>query len=451
MKSPPTAFLPLQGHTEVTHATPMKEILRNAILFFLTLEAKAVLARHKPNIIVVTGSVGKTSTKDAVFSALSGSLFVRKSEKSFNSDIGVPLTILGVPNGWSNFGVWLHNLLKGLLLIVTSVPYPKWLVIEVGADRPGDISRSLAWIKPHIVIATRFPEIPVHVEFYASPEAVITEELFPLSRLSHGGTAIVNGDDVHALNAPVSPGVSRIVYGFKSSVDVRIMRYRLVQKNGLLSGVSFDLCYSGERIHVTLEGVVGKGVAYAAAAAAAAALAAGVSFVAAGNHLERHVSPPGRLRVFMGTKGSVIIDDTYNASPAAVEEALHVLKDTPESGRRIAVLGDMLELGSYSSGEHARMGECAAECADILVAIGVRAKGMALAALRSGMSESRVQAFERASDASAFLLSFVAAGDTVLVKGSQGMRMERVVKALMENPHDAEKLLVRQDPEWLAR
>ena len=429
----------------------MKDQLRRIILFILTLEAKAVLKRHKPRIIVVTGSVGKTSTKDAAFSALKQHVFVRKSEKSYNSDIGVPLTILGVPNGWSNIGVWLHNILRGFLLILTSTPYPKWLVIEVGADRPGDISKSLAWVEPSIVITTRFPDVPVHVEFYESPAAVIAEELFPVSLLKEGGVAVVNEDDKHAANAALPTGARRLSYGFSKGADIRGMRFRPTSKAGLFSGISFDIVFGEEKAHITLPGVVGTSPAYAILAGVAGAVAAGIPLSDAAAGIERHEPPTGRLRLIPGKNNSIIIDDTYNASPAAVEEALKALKDAPQSGKRIAVLGDMLELGSFSAGEHARIGKLAAECADVLVTAGVRAKGMAEAAREAGMSESRVQVFERAESAGSFLTSFIETGDTVLVKGSQGMRMERIVKALMAEPEKAPELLVRQDAEWLAR
>lgn len=429
----------------------MKEKFRSFILMLLTLEARAVLKRHKPRVVVVTGSVGKTSTKDAAFSVFKDNVFVRKSEKSYNSDIGVPLTILGVPNGWSNIAVWVQNLLKGLMLLLTSTPYPKWLIIEVGADRPGDISKSLAWVRPNIVVTTRFPDVPVHVEFYESPEAVIAEELFPLSLLGQGGTAIMNADDVHSKDAPIPENVARITYGFGRTADMRAMRYRPTSQRGLLSGISFDIVHKEEKVHVTLPGVIGTTQVYALLAGIASALAVGITLEQATKNIENHLPPPGRLRLIPGVKSSMIIDDTYNSSPAAVEEALEALKSAPEGGKRIAVLGDMLELGTYSVSEHARMGAYAAASADILVTVGVRAKEMAKAAREVGMSESRVQEFERAADAITFLTSFLDTGDTVLIKGSQGMRMERIVKALMAEPEKAPELLVRQDAEWLSR
>lgn len=429
----------------------MKALFKRIVVFFLTLEARAVLKKYAPQIIVVTGSVGKTSSKDAVYAALARHTFVRKSEKSYNSDVGVPLTILGVPNGWNDALQWLKNLLDGLLLILIIAPYPRWLVIEVGADRPGDISESLAWLTPQVVITTRFPDVPVHVEFYDSPAAVIKEELFPLTRLAPGGVAVINVDDTHAASVLLKESVRRLGYGFSKDADVRASRYRILSNKGLPDGVSFDVRYRSESAHLSLRGVVGYTHIYAVCAGIAGALAAGAPFSKATTVGDAYEGSSGRLRLLPGIADAALIDDSYNASPVATTEALHALKDAPTKGRRIAVLGDMLELGSFSSEEHKKIGAVARECADILVTVGIRARYIADGARAGGMPPASVHAFEKGSDASTFLLSTIGAGDVVLIKGSQSMRMERIVKALMARPEEAAALIPRQDPEWLSR
>ena len=117
----------------------IKTIFKKAIIKVLTIEARIALRRYEPHIVAITGSVGKTSTKDAVFTVLSETFSVRKSEKSFNGDIGVPLTILGLPNAWNNPLKWIGNIVKGAALVMFEHDYPEWLVLEIGADRPGDI------------------------------------------------------------------------------------------------------------------------------------------------------------------------------------------------------------------------------------------------------------------------------------------------------------------------
>ncbi len=429
----------------------LKAFTRRFLVFLLTLEAKAVLKRFSPHIIAVTGSVGKTSTKDAVYTALAGSYFVRKSEKSFNSDIGVPLTILGVPNGWSNPFQWLKNLADGFSLLLLRPVYPAWLVIEVGADRPGDISRSLTWLSPDIVVATRFPDVSVHVEYYASPEDVVKEELAPAAWLGSGGAYVYNHDDAKAAAAITFEDVRRISFGFGEGADVRATHLRYTGVKKTATGISFDIAYGDERTHVVMKGVLGAAHAYAVIGGVAAALAAGVPLVRAVADIESHVPPPGRMRLIEGRNGSVVIDDTYNASPAATEEALSALAAAPRIGKRIAVLADMLELGSYSVDEHRRIGALAAESTELLVTVGVRARNLAEAAIASGLDPSRVLSLDSGTDVAAQMPALVEAGDIVLVKGSQSMRMEKVVKALMANPADAKRLLVRQDEEWERR
>src|SRR6185437_9248398 len=156
----------------------MKDFFKKIIITLLTLEAQAVIKRYKPRIVAVTGSVGKTSAKDAIYEVLvaTSGARVRKSQKSFNSELGLPLTILGRPNAWNNPLGWLQNLFDGLLLIIRHSPYPEWLVLEVGADRPGDIKSVATWLPVEVAVITRLPEVPVHVEFFSSPEEVVEEK-----------------------------------------------------------------------------------------------------------------------------------------------------------------------------------------------------------------------------------------------------------------------------------
>ena len=429
----------------------LKEFIRGIIVAILTWEAKVVVAKYKPNIILVTGSVGKTSSKDAVYTALSSSFFIRRSEKSFNSDIGVPLTVLGVPNGWNNPVQWVKNLLEGLSLILLTAPYPKWLVLEIGADRPGDITKSLSWIRPTAVLGTRFPKVPVHVEFYDSPEEVIKEESAPLMWLAAGGVAVLNADDERSKFVTLPEGVRKVSYGFEHDADVRGMRYIMTQSKKIATGIAFDVQYQNERAHVSVPNVLGKTHAQAVLAGIAAAVSVGVPLSVAAAAFEHHIPPAGRTRIVSGTRGTTIIDDTYNSSPVASEEALKVLSDAPRTGRRIAILADMLELGSFSVSEHERIGAMVPLNADILITAGVRARDTARGAREAGMYPEAVIETDRAADAASAAVSIIGEGDVILIKGSQSMRMERVVKSLMAEPAKAPEILVRHDAEWLSR
>ena len=436
----------------------MKEFIRRCVVKILTLESKAVVRKYRPHIVVVTGSVGKTSSKDAAFTALSAQYFVRRSEKSFNSDIGAPLTVLGIPNGWSNPVRWLRNIIDGIFLIIMRAPYPAWLIVEVGADRPGDISKSLSWLKPEVVVATRFPATPVHVEFYDSPEEVQREELAPLSWLKPGGIAVINADDEVLQNATVPDGVEIVRYGIHENADVRALRIKITATKGVATGISFDVSHRGEKVHITLRSVVGLQHVYAALAGIAAAVAVGVPLEKMKDAFETHSSARSRMRLIDGIRGSLIVDDTYNSSPVAAEQALMTLSEMPaptrstgERARKIGVFGDMLELGSYSVIEHERIGRIARDVVDVLVTVGVRARGMAEAARKAGLPENQILMFDRGQDAEEHLATMIERGDTILIKGSQGVRLEKVVKKLMAHPEDAPRLLCRQDAEWLMR
>ena len=427
--------------------------IRAVLVSLITWQARAVLRRYKPQIIAVTGSVGKTTTKDAIFAAISPHLHVRKSAKSFNSDIGVPLTILGCDNPWSDPVLWIAVLWRGLMLIVGKYEYPAWLVLEVGADRPGDIRSVARWLKPKVVVITAVPEVPVHVEYFPSPQALLREKASLAEYLAHGGRLILNGDDtrVRALKSEYR-GVT-VLFGFEPQCDFCADHQAIQYEGGYPSGMYFRLEHSGSSIPMTLRGALGTPRIYAVLAALAVADALDIDTVTAAESLREWSPPGGRMRIIRGKNNSTIIDDTYNSSPIAVLSALDTLKEIVTSGRKTAVLGDMLELGKFSADAHKDVGQRAAECTDSLVTIGFRARGISEAALDGGLGEGNIREYEHdeAARAGAELARDLHEGDVVLVKGSQSMRMERTVEALMAEPERASELLVRQDAEWLAK
>jgi UDP-N-acetylmuramoyl-tripeptide--D-alanyl-D-alanine ligase len=166
--------------------------------------------------------------------------------------------------------------------------------------------------------------------------------------------------------------------------------------------------------------------------------------------LKHHKTPRGRMKLIPGLKDTLLIDDTYNSSPIAVHAALESLQKLKQLGRKIAVLGDMMELGQYSVEEHKNVGKAAAAMVDILVTVGVRSRGTAEAALDAGMSELNILQFDTSQEAGKYLESVIKPGDIILIKGSQSIRMERTVYEIMSNPEESRNLLVRQDKQWLA-
>ncbi len=429
---------------------PAKDIFRKIILLIITTEAKLILKKYKPKIVAVAGSVGKTSTKDAVYTALSSTFHTRKSEKSFNSDFGVPLTILGVGNGWYDPVVWIKNILIGLNLLIFREKYPEWLVLEIGADRPGDIASLMSWIQPHISVLTRFPEVPVHVEFFSSPEELHQEDFLIADTLPADGVLVINEDDelqrAHEIKSPATV----IRYGFSSHAEVRGSGVQLRYTDKQVRGVAFRIRESDHKAEVIeVEGSLGIQHAYPILAAFAVGKALAIPFDTLQQAFTSYDPPRGRMRIIKGIKHSIIIDDTYNSSPIAVEHALATLSDVVAQGRKIAILGDMLELGEYSVEAHKEAGRQVAKVVDELYTVGIRARMIATSAHESGLAIEHIHSFDDAIACANALETSIAHGDVVLIKGSQSIRLEKAVEELMQEPEKKAELLVRQDSAWL--
>ncbi len=443
----------------------MRGILKNVIVWILQAEAKAVLRKYKPHVVAITGSVGKTSTKDAVYAVLSKKYHVRKSEKSFNSEVGVPLTILGLGNAWGNPLHWLQNIIDGLSLIITTRPYPEWLVLEVGADRPGDIKSLASWIKVDVAIITRLPEVPVHVEFFDSVEAVIEEKAALMDAVKPGGAILLYADDERTRRLEQrlpAPDARIVLFGFHDEVDVWVHKFEVVRQEGGHTwpiGMRATITVEDESAPVEIIGSLGQHAFLPAVAAAAAGHVLGVSLPDIVAGLEAYEPPPGRVRLLPGIKDTLVIDDTYNSSPAATEAALSALalckphSNSPgqKPGRRLAALADMMELGRVSVEEHRKAGAKVAKVCDLLIVVGVRARDIAMGALDNGMKDANILQFEDAGKAAQEIQNLLQEGDAILVKGSQSMRMEKIVEEIMLEPERAGELLVRQDREWKTR
>jgi len=440
----------------------MKTTFKKLIVYILKIESQLVLSKYKPKIIAVTGSVGKTSTKDAVYAVLSKISYVRKSEKSFNSEIGLPLTILGIPNGWNNPFTWLLNILKGFWLFLGffgSRKYPEWLVLEVGIGKPNDMKRTASWLKTDAVIMTAIGDTPSHVEFFNSHKHLIEEKSQLIKTLKKDGILILNADDKIILEMKEKSKHHTITYGFGEGADVLGSGDSIFyNENNEPAGVIFRVDEGGSSLPVVIEKVFGRNHIYATLSALA--LSSGLKFnmLTAINSLKNYDVAPGRMRLLKGIKDCLIIDDTYNSSPFACEFALKTLseiKNKNKNGRKIAILGDMLELGKHTSLAHKNIGGIAKEILnrneDVLIVVGQRARGIKEGAIENGMNPENIFEFLDSREAGNFIKTFVEKNDMVLVKGSQGMRMERVVAEILLDQENKSKLIVRQDTEWLRK
>jgi UDP-N-acetylmuramoyl-tripeptide--D-alanyl-D-alanine ligase len=424
------------------------------LVWALRAEARAVVKRYKPHIVAVTGSVGKTSAKDAIYAVLAQSEHVRKSEKSFNTEVGLPLTILGQPNAWNNPLRWAQNLLDGLLLLAFRQSYPRWLVLEVGADRPEDIRFVSTWLPVTVAVITRLPEVMAHVEFFDSQDQVVEEKAALIAALVPQGTLVLYGDDARTPMLKARAGEKKVItFGFSAEADVHAEDLTILYEEGKEQfpiGMSARISAGGISAPVEVAGTVGAHSFLPALAAVAVGQALGKNLLDMVEALRGYEPPPGRMHLVRGVKDTIIIDDTYNSSPAALVAALETLVLVAK-GKKIAVLADMLELGRHSVEEHRKAGGVVARTSDMLVTVGFRARDIAQGALAAGMEESAILQFEDSEKAGEELAALVQPGDTILIKGSQSMRMEKAVEELMADPERAKNILVRQDEEWRKR
>lgn len=405
----------------------------------------------------MTGSVGKTSTREAIFCALGNARRVRAAVQNYNNELGLPLTIIGErPQGTSMFG-WMGVLWRGWRRSWRRVDeFPEILVLEYGADRKGDIAYLTSIARPHVAIITAVA--PAHTEFFGSIEDVAEEKCQLIRALPDDGVAILNADDgrVRAMEsvargAVVTAGYARDADIFVEDVQLSIHYDGAFEEGQRVSELRCTMRVGHDHAEVVLTNVLGDGHVHAVVLGMAAALQTGMPLQEIANNLQSYRPMPGRLCLIAGVKQTLLLDDSYNASPTAVHAALEALATIPMTGdrQRIAALGDMRELGALSEKSHRDVGAHVASLPiDLLVVVGEQARDMARGALEAGMPQEHVYAYAKVEEAGRFVQSRLQRGDAVLIKGSQGVRMEKMTKELMANPLRASELLVRQSPSW---
>lgn len=364
--------------------------------------AAAWRARFSPRVIGVTGSVGKTSTKEMIASVLERQYCVLKSAGNYNNEIGLPLTLLSLG------------------------PQHQRVVLEMGMYALGEIAQLCAISRPQVGVVTNVG--PSHLERLGTIERIAQAKAELIQALPSGpeGVAVLNHDDplVRAMAAQTRARV--FFYGTTPDCDLWADQ---IESAGL-QGIRFRLHYGSEVLHVKVP-LLGRHSVHTALRAAAVGLVEGLNWdrIIAGL---QDVSGQLRLVTVPGIRGITIIDDTYNASPASMIAALNLLADLkPEgNGRRIAVLGDMLELGSYEEEGHVLVGRRAADVVQKLITVGRRARWIGQEAIATGLNPADVIMVEDNEAALAMLCELVESGDLVLVKGSRAQGMEQIVNAL---------------------
>lgn len=423
----------------------MKKLLEK----LLANKARNFLAKHHPIVIGVTGSVGKTSTRQTIATILSAKYSVVSSKENYNNELGLPLSILGAKSQGKNLFGWL-----GVLLSSPKKPADVY-VLEYGIDHPGDMDHLVSIAVPSIAVMTALS--PVHVEFFSSMDQLGEEKAKLLSSVPADGLVVLNADDVRVVGLGSHASAPIVTYGFSEAAAVRALDYSIETRSDFsfepgeeFSEVRSNVLVQGESVVITLINQLGKSAVSSVLAAVAVAKHLGLSTEEILSRLDHLKQEPGRMNPIPGIKGSLIIDSTYNAAPASMMSALSILSEFEpvESARRIAVLGHMAELGVQSEQEHRMVGMRAAEVCDRLITVGEMAHHIRHAAIEAGMPEERTEEFADPVEAGRWLDHEIKKGDIVLVKGSQSARMEKVVKDVMAEPLRAKELLVRQSKKW---
>ncbi len=407
----------------------MKETALNFLKWILKKLAQLTIWRYRPGIIGVTGSVGKTSTKLAIAAVLSAEREVRAARGNFNNELGMPMTILGDWEEVKGKLFWIKVILIGMFRVIFKAHYPEILILEYGVDAPGDMKRMLAIARPNLSVITAVGEIPVHVEFFGGPEEVAREKGRIIESLPSAGFAVLNHDDDTVFDLKERTRAQVLSYGFTKGSMVRISNFENRSDGDRPVGVSFKLEYGGSFVPVRIDGAFGKAQAYAAGAAATVGLIFDLNLVKISESLRSSRPAHHRMELLPGVKYTYIIDDAYNASPLSMHAALENLKSLPGK-RKVAVLGDMLEIGKYAMDAHEAIGKLAAKSADVLVTVGARAKFIAEGAREAGMQKKAIYEFEDADAAAKPTQALLRKGDLILVKASHGLHLDKVVEEI---------------------
>jgi UDP-N-acetylmuramoyl-tripeptide--D-alanyl-D-alanine ligase len=351
-------------------------------------------------VVAITGSVGKTTTKEMISCVLEGKYSVAKTQGNHNNDLGLPITIMDMPAD------------------------SRIAVLELGMNHFGEMSYLTSIAQPDVVVITNIGTM--HIEHLGTREGILKAKLEIMQGLRDEGVAVFNGDEPLLWN--IREGEHRRLYFGIENDQCDVLATDIVPRDG---GVSFTAKGLGRELQVFVP-QEGRHSVYNALAAITVGLLCELPEELICHQLEAFRNTGMRQHIFV-EKGFTIIEDCYNAGPESMEAALSVLRDRKTEGRRIAVLGDMLELGTRSGAEHYRVGRLAAETADLLFTCGHNSARTIVGAITGGMPQKKALHFEDCQTLAKALASAARPGDVLLFKGSRGMKLEQALKLFLED------------------
>lgn len=423
----------------------MKYLLRGLLKHI----SRLILWRTHPRVIGITGSVGKSGAKEAIALVLGKHFSVRASRGNLNNEIGVPLTVIGRDAPGRSVWAWSTILATGLWTIIFPKRYPEILIVEMGIDRPGDMDYLLA--------LTGVPEIGVlthvsgsHLEFFGTIAAIGKEKGKLLAALPEFGTAIVNADNREAMKEVGRTKAKVLTYGYAADATVRAEHLRIIQEQGRVEGVSFKLSYDGKSIPMRLPGIIGAHQVNTVLAAVATGIALKLNLVDIGTALLDFHPLPGRLQVLPGRANTLLLEDSYNASMASIRSALLTMRELIAS-RKVVILGDVLELGVSKLDEHRKLAsDIIGSGATVFIGVGQYMEHLAAALHGTSFPQTHIHHFRDVEVALRSVPELLRSGDLILIKGSQGMRMEKISEAFLAESLDPVSVLPRQTAAWHA-
>lgn len=410
--------------------------------------AAALINKYNPIVVCITGSVGKTSTKDAIATALAGPFSIRKTPKNLNNEFGVPISIIGGFKFREGFWALLDIVLHGLRQLFFSKNFPSILVIEVGAGKVNEIKKVSQWLAPSILVVTTLPDNPSHLGVFGSKEMVIQEKRYLANAMNEKGKLLLDKRENNAKlyiqdfkGIIIDCDIKHITNSSEYSISYH-------KSNGFKIPFGMDLALNvkdDEYIQLSFIGFLGTQNIRALSLAYLVAKELGYTEETIASNLQKYIPEAGRLRILPGKlPDTVIIDDSFNSSPIAVENSLRNFIDIEINNeqRKIAVLGDMFNLGDESENIHKITASEEVAKVDVLITVG------SLSEVWQTYNSNRLSLnkhFLNSTNAAKYIDTFLRGGDLVLFKGGHLVRLEKAVKLLSLS---AEKDLVRQEEYW---
>ncbi len=412
-------------------------MLNKMLKIWLRFLADRILRKYNPKIVAITGSAGKTTTKDAIYTVLqtqddNGRELVAKTQGNLNTEFGVPANIIdpnfvgSVRDSYGKTSITIKDAwqisLKAIKLILTKRFYPKILILELGLENPGDITYFMEFIVPEVGVLTNIGD--VHLEHFDNKADLVKEKQSLILKVKPSGLAVLNKDDQFSGMIVKDVLAKKVLISKTDNAD-----YSASDIGVSSSGLHFLASGPKGLIKINLS-VYGQHFVYTALTALAVGDYFGMSYQDMANKLATFKTEKGRFERF-DFKSFTLIDDTYNANPDSVKAALVSLAKLGNQRRKVAILGDMKELGTAHHKGHQQVGILAAETLDLLFVVGEGGELIKDTAINSGLDENKTIELD-VTKAKDVIFSYLRDNDIVLVKGSRVMGMDKIVNIIKE-------------------